>query len=242
MQIDTSHLSAQLSWIEPALDAVVTKLPDVRPDAVTLINSIVAPAVSGTASLVLKVGELGTPATEAYLSRHIDSYAKLREETTVTSRARNLAKDLVPRVSDRFAAAERAYGAWCIGTGSQDAAAVHIRTLLDALKGEVLEEGRKLGQAQNLKWADSALLFPYPDVQDYQQPFAEQGNIRRDLVDELSAAAKGRRIVDLQPLWTESMQHTSAVLEMLSISRTNRRLRDAAAEVESNRQPESDAP
>lgn len=109
----------------------------------------------------------------------------------------------------RFESAVRAYQQSRVGVGQPSGAALEMRTLLDAVQGELFERARK-ASGEKMVWstmserlASSALG---PDV------LGSQEAVRAALCADLSTVAKQRGVRSIENLWAQSLDHLFVVL------------------------------
>ena len=116
---------------------------------------------------------------------------------------------------------ERAINAWTAvksGTGERAAVATEMRTLLDGVKGVLVEKVRA-HQGENMTWEEMAKrLSKQSETGIEEQALVDQNAKRSILLDKLSTVLKdreGETLTDIDDLCTMVMDHLYIVLQLI---------------------------
>ena len=114
-----------------------------------------------------------------------------------------------PTVVSKFDLARRAYQQHELGTGEVTSAALEMRTVLDAVKGELFKRARKTSK-ENMTWEEMSARLA--SNMDSRETLLKQGKIRSTLYEDLSQVAKQRGVRSIDSLWTQTLDHLFVVL------------------------------
>jgi len=202
-------------WAEETHKNIKTLLPQIPrfdTNAVIQVNSMTTSANSAVAVYVYGVGELEKPATIKWATEQTSIYKALQEKHTRPARVRDLLANRWPQVLDRFDVAVTAYRNCGTNTEGIAAAALEMRTALDAVQGELFAEARS-NQGEKMTWDIMATRLTQDPVR--QQVLLNQGSIRSTLRDHLSGVAKRRpeaQTLGIDTLWTMWLDHLLVIL------------------------------
>jgi hypothetical protein len=171
---------------------------------------------SAVVSWVGRVGDLGTLAAQDYSKKFVNEFREFQESQNRPSEVR----DMLTKLDDanlvsRFDAALKSMGLSKAGVGSRTSAATDMRTLIDGLKG-VLLQNAQLQPKENMTWPEMARrLTRGAPGGDEERELIRQEEIRARLYSRLSDVLKDREsgsITDVSLIWLEVLNHIYAVL------------------------------
>ena len=221
--ISTTQLDDQAAEMYSEVESILPMMPE-YPRVITFqVNSISTSSSTGVTTFVSHVGHLGTPEATNYASRHLAAYERLQEAQCRPAVVRTAIEELFTGDTlARFDAANTAMHQSVTGLGTESAAAMEMRTLLDGIQGQLyVAAGRQPQQSMN--WESMArLLFKHPSESAMLNQLLAQGPVRSQLVDELSNIGKrrtGARSIDLRSVWLRTLDHVFIVLSLLKVRR-----------------------
>jgi hypothetical protein len=191
---------------------LLPQMPSYGPAVGTQVNSVTSSANTAVMAYILDVRQVGTPTVLTYADNQTKAYRAIQEKHDRPARVRRLLAQRWPTMLGRFDAAVTAYGQCGAGTGSEAAAAVEMRTVLDGAQGELFAEARS-SQGEKMTWSMMANRLGRDPA--HQQQLLNQEALRDTLYDYLSAVAKRRPIQhppSFDSLWSLSLDHLFAIL------------------------------
>lgn len=204
-------------WVEAAHVHITSSLPQIPhfdPKTVTQVNSLTTSANNAVSAYIQDVAKLGTSAAIRWATKQIAMYKSLQERYTRSDHVRDLLAKRWPQVLPRFDAAVTAYKRCAINTGSDAAAAVEMRTTLDAVQGELFYKAR-LTPREKMNWDVMANRLAQDPIRC--QVLQAQGLNREALMGYLSNMAKRRPgnktpMPNIDALWTMWIDHLFLVI------------------------------
>ena len=194
--------------------------PSYGPGAVTGISSTVATATMGTYGFALGLRDVG-PLAFARAQPHISSFQRLQDSQNRVTEVRGLLLKISSKLADQF---ERANAQQVMVSTHPDrvaTAALEIRTVVDNLKGELLERARNTPR-ENMTWEIMVdRLAKQVSRETSVALLLAQRTERGHLLDKLSALAKRRSEAnegELSNMWSLVLEHLYIVCYNIELS------------------------
>jgi hypothetical protein len=207
--ISTSQVDEQADITYERITRILPQMPRYDLSIGIQVNSIAATAGTVSFNYILQIGDMGMPSTFDYASNAIRSYRILQDSHSRPDRVRELLTQKFPTVVERFDLARRTYRQHELGIGGVTSAALEMRTVLDAVKGELFASARKFSK-ENMTWEEMSNRLSSNTAS--RETLLKQGIIRSALYDELSQVAKQRGVRSIESLWTQTLDHLFVVL------------------------------
>ncbi len=191
---------------------LLPQMPSYEPAVGTQVNSVTSSSNAAVMAYILDVRQIGTPTAVTYAENQAKTYRAIQEKHDRPARVRQLLAQRWPTMLSRFDAAVAACSQCAAGTGSEVAAAVEVRTVLDGVQGELFAEARSF-QGEKMSWSKMAHRLGRDP--GHQQQLLNQEAPRATLFGHLSAIAKRRpaqQIPSIDSLWSLCLDHLFAVL------------------------------
>jgi hypothetical protein len=212
--------STKLRQYSEALYTRVTQLPMIPELDRTILTSTasgMAVSSSTVVDFVEKVSHLDPPEVKKFALKSLLEYRDLQESHQRPEEVRALLVKTLPNAVAKFDSARGAYQRHKLGVGPESAAAVDIRTFLDALKGELFERARrKPKEKMTFDTVLERLFSSALNRTDVEQQLAQ----RPDLYDQLSKKVKRRPSspdYNVHALWTRVLDHAFIVANALPV-------------------------
>lgn len=209
LTLSTAPIDEQAGIAYERITRILPQMPRYDPSIGIQINSIAAAGGTVSYNFVTQIGDMGTPSTFDYASNVIRSYRILQDSHSRPDRVRELLVKKFPTVVSRFDFARHTYQQHGLGIGGVTSAALEMRTVLDAVKGELFERARKIPK-ENMTWEEMSDRLASTIAS--RETLLEQGRIRSTLYDDLSQIAKQRGVRSIDSLWTQTLNHLFVVL------------------------------
>jgi len=207
--IATSQIDEQADIAYERITGILPQMPQYDPSIGIQINSIAA--AGGTVSFlyIQQVNDMGTPGALDYAKNAFTSYRVLQVSHSRPDRVRNLIVKKFPTVVSKFDSAKTTYLRCSAGIVPEHNSALEMRTVLDAIKGELFERARSLPK-EKMTWEKMSERL----VSDLNRraTLLKQKDIRRTLYDDLSNVLKQREVRSIDILWMQTLDHLLVVL------------------------------
>lgn len=207
--VSTAQIDERARFVCQSVGELLPQMPDYEPVIDLRINSITASSSSSANNYILQVADLGTPTAVDWARRAQDTYQALQTSHHRHDRVRELLATRFPTVIGRLDVAVSAYQQARLDVGQQSGAALQMRTVLDAVQGELFERARS-SPNEKVTWAVMSTRLTSSATAATLLRSEEVS--RRALYEDLSAVAKQRRARSLEALWSRALDHLFVVL------------------------------
>jgi hypothetical protein len=205
------------SWAEINHQQIIRAFPQLpsfesgNSTGVSVVSSSTATANNAVISYLHSVGGAG-PSANSYARDRVGEYNTILAKRDRVSQIRSLLSKRWPVCIDRFDAAVRAYQQFSTGIGPPTAAAIEMRTALDAVQGELYHDAR-YRHGERKDW--SLIAERVGRNAESRQVLLAQGGIRSSIYAQLSSIAKRRpdeQTQTIEAMWSMFLNHLLAVL------------------------------
>ncbi len=197
----------------------IPMMPDFGTIASTTATSIATAGTSRVYDYVVNCGDPSRPDVMIYSHKYTQRYRDLQEAQQRPEQVRQLMMKYASENSlKRFDEAQNAYWSAKSDTSNREKAAVHMRNLLDGIKGDLFQLAR-LADKENMTWEKmNERLTKGVAMGPEHQELLSQKAFRETLISRLSDVLKDRKAIDannMEHLWSQVLDHIYTLLGLL---------------------------